>query len=143
MAQLLPQPGQVIRYAYLWWSEARTGREDGTKDRPCSIVLTRTTNAGRALTYVLPITHTPPLKEEDGIEIPQATKRRLGLDTERSWIITTELNQFTWPGPDLRPTESGEYVYGYLPEKLMRLVIERVKRNARDKRLKTIPRTEP
>jgi len=137
-----PQPGQVIRYAYLWWNEVRTGREDGTKDRPCGIVLTRITNAGRTVAYVLPITHTPPLKDEDGVELPQATKRRLGLDAERSWIITTELNQFTWPGPDLRPTASGEYVHGYLPEKLMRLVLEQVKKNARDNRLKTVPRTE-
>jgi hypothetical protein len=38
MAQLLPQPGQVIRYAYLWWSEARVGREDGAKDRPCGVI---------------------------------------------------------------------------------------------------------
>ena len=84
----------------------------------------------------------PPLKEEDGVEIPQATKRRLGLDTEPSWIITTELNRFTWPSPDLRPTAAGEYVYGYLPEKLMRLVLDRVRKHARDKRLKTVPRSE-
>jgi hypothetical protein len=38
MAQLLPQPGQVIRYAYLWWSEARVGREDGANDRPCGVI---------------------------------------------------------------------------------------------------------
>jgi hypothetical protein len=24
-----PLPGQVIRYAYLWWNEARVGRDDG------------------------------------------------------------------------------------------------------------------
>ncbi len=142
MAQLLPQPGQVIRYAYLWWSEARVGREDGAKDRPCDVILTRTTNAGNTVAYVLPITHTPPLKDEAGIEIPQTTKRRLGLDTERSWIITTELNQFAWPGPDIRPTASGEYLYGYLPEKLMRLVLDQVKKHARDNQLKTITRTE-
>jgi len=46
MALPVPQPGQVIRYAYLWWNEARIGREDGTKDRPCGIVLTRVTKAG-------------------------------------------------------------------------------------------------
>ena len=34
MAQILPQPGQVIRYAYLWWSEARVGREDGAGFAP-------------------------------------------------------------------------------------------------------------
>lgn len=122
--------------------KARVGREDGAKDRPCGIILTRTTKAGSTVAYVLPITHTPPLKDEDGIEIPQATKRRLGLDSERSWIITTELNQFTWPGPDIRPTATGEYLYGYLPGTLMRLVLEQVKKHARDNLLKAVTRTE-
>lgn len=58
------------------------------------------------------------------------------------WIITTELNQFIWPGPDLGPTHSGEYLYGYLPERLMRLVLDQVKKRARDKQLKSVPRTE-
>ncbi len=142
MTALLPQAGQVIRYAYLWWNESRIGREHGAKDRPCGVVLTRVTQAGRTVAYVLPITHTPPLKEEDGIEIPQATKQRLGLDSARSWIITTELNQFTWPGPDLRPTASGKYFYGYLPEKLMHLVLDQVKKHARNKQLKNTARTE-
>jgi hypothetical protein len=142
MVRPLPQPSQVIRYAYLWWNEARVGREDGAKDRPCGIVLTRVIRSGNTVAYVLPITHTPPLKDEHGIEIPQATKRRLGLDAERSWIVTTELNQFTWPGPDIRPTASGEYLYGYLPEKLMRLVLEQVKKHARDKQLNAVTRSE-
>lgn len=142
MALSPPQPGQVIRYAYLWWNEAHASRQEGAKDRPCGIVLTRLTKAGHTAVYVLPITHTPPLAEEDGIEIPQATKSRLGLDSERSWIVTTELNQFIWPGPDIRPTASGEYLYGYLPEKLMRLVLEQVKKHARDSSLKSVPRAE-
>ena len=71
-----------------------------------------------------------------------ATKRRLGLDAERSWIITTELNQFAWPGPDIRPSPFGEYLYGYLPEKLMHLVLDQVKKHARDKLLKSVSRTE-
>lgn len=142
MAPTVPQPGQVIRYAYLWWNEARLGREDGSKDRPCGVILARIDKAGQAIAYVLPITHTPPLKDEHGIEIPRATKIRLGLDTKRSWIITTELNQFAWPGPDIRPTASGEYVYGYLPEQLMQLVLAQVKHHAREKQLKNIERTE-
>jgi hypothetical protein len=44
-----PLPGQVIRYAYLWWNEARVGREDGVKDRPCGIVLTRQTEQGNTM----------------------------------------------------------------------------------------------
>ncbi|HTY50525.1 MAG TPA: hypothetical protein VMB48_12625 [Steroidobacteraceae bacterium] len=82
------------------------------------------------------------MNEEDGIEIPQATKRRLDLDAERSWIVTTEFNRFTWPGPDIRPTASGDYLYGVLPEKLMRLVLDQVKKRARDKSLRAVPRTE-
>ncbi|MGB8693278.1 MAG: hypothetical protein WCD08_07210, partial [Steroidobacteraceae bacterium] len=97
MALPLPQSGQVIRYAYLWWSEARVGRDHGVKDRPCGILLTRVTKAGDIVAYIVPITHTQPLKDEAGIEIPPATKRRLGLDAKRSWIITTELNRFSWP----------------------------------------------
>jgi hypothetical protein len=142
MAHPPPQPGQVIRYAYLWWNEGRTGREEGIKDRPCGVVLTRIAESGRTIVYVLPITHTPPMNEEDGIEIPQATKRRLGLDAERSWIVTTEFNRFTWPGPDIRPTASGDYLYGYMPEKLMRLVLDQVKKRARDNSLKAVTRTE-
>jgi hypothetical protein len=98
--------------------------------------------SGNTIAYVLPITHTPPLNDEDGIEIPAATKQRLRLDAQQSWIITTELNQFIWPGPDLRAAPTGEYLYGYLPEKLMRLVLDQVKKRARDKQLKSVPRTE-
>ena len=76
------------------------------------------------------------------MEIPQATKKRLGLDTERSWIVTSEVNAFTWPGPDLRPTAAGEYIYGYLPEKLMSLVLDKVRTRARERQLKSVPRKE-
>lgn len=62
---------------------------------------------------------------ELAIEIPAATKRRFGLDDERSWIVITEANRFTWPGPDLRPMKSGDaasIVYGELPADLFRKV---------------------
>lgn len=35
-----PQPGLVIRYAYLWKREYDQGRDEGSKDRPCAIVMT-------------------------------------------------------------------------------------------------------
>ena len=125
MALPLPQPGQVIRYAHLWWNEARTGREDGVKDRPCSIVLTRITTEGRTVAYVLPVTHTPPEDAALAVEIPAGTKARLGLDGERSWIILNEANRFIWPGPDLRPIPgdaTGRVDYGLLPSALYDLV---------------------
>ena len=33
-----PQPGSVIRYAYLWADENSRGREEGEKDRPAVVL---------------------------------------------------------------------------------------------------------
>lgn len=136
----IPTVGHVIKYAYLWWNEHRKGQEEGLKDRPCSVVLNRKDEQGQTVLYVLPITHTPPTETDQAIEIPAATKRRLGLDDERSWIITTEYNKFTWPGYDIRKAPTGTYSYGLLPENLIKQIIESVKRNASNKDLKEIGR---
>jgi hypothetical protein len=121
-----PEAGEVIRYAYLWWSEARRGRSEGLKDRPCAVVLTRTTADAAHWIYALPVTHSDPQSPEAGVAIPPATKQRLGLDAAPSWIVTTELNRFIWPGPDIRPLPTGEYSYGLLPGKLLRVVLDQV-----------------
>ncbi len=115
----------VIRYAYLWRSEHERGLEEGAKDRPCAVLLAVTDEAGDRKVVVLPVTHTPPRDPTLAVEIPPATKRRLGLDDARSWIVIAEANRFTWPGPDLRPMKSGEastVVYGELPADLFRKV---------------------
>ncbi len=120
-----PIAGMVIRYAYLWRSEHERGLEEGAKDRPCAVLLAVTDEAGDRKVVVLPVTHTPPRDPTLAVEIPPATKRRLGLDDARSWIIIAEANRFTWPGPDLRPMKSGEtstVVYGELPADLFRKV---------------------
>jgi hypothetical protein len=116
-----PVPGLVIRYAYLWRTEHRRGLEEGVKDRPCAIILSTVSDDGEEVVTVLPVTHTPPSDDADALEIPAATKRRLGLDEERSWIVVTEANEFVWPGPDLRPGRAGDaasVAYGPLPRHL-------------------------
>ena len=115
----------VIRYAYLWRSEHARGLEEGSKDRPCAVLLAVADEAGDRRVVVLPVTHTKPRDPALAVEIPAATKRRLGLDEERSWIVIAEANRFIWPGPDLRPMKSGEastIVYGELPADLFRKV---------------------
>jgi hypothetical protein len=119
-----PQIGLVICHAYLWWNEARRGREEGAKDRPCVIVHLRATEYKELETYICPVTHSPPEAPEIAMEIPRATKKRLGLDDARSWIITTEVNRFIWPGPDLRPVPGGGFFYGPLPANMTRDLIE-------------------
>ena len=121
MATPAPRAGLVIRYSYLWRAEQRLGREEGVKDRPCAILLCVEDNPRGARVVVLPVTHAPPSNAAHAIEIPITTKRRLGLDDARSWIVLTEANRFTWPGPDVRHVKSGEpsgFSYGELPAKL-------------------------
>src|SRR5947209_6944703 len=93
-----PEPGLVIRYSYLWLDDFLAGQEEGVKDRPCAIVTAVRNEAdGEKRVLVLPVTHSPPKHPEYAVEIPQAVKRHLGLDDERSWIVVSECNEFTWP----------------------------------------------
>lgn len=85
----------VISYSYLWQDQANAGWEEGLKDRPCVIVLALQELVGERVVLVAPITHTPPRDDNDAVELPDATKARLGMDEQRSWIVTTELNRFT------------------------------------------------
>jgi hypothetical protein len=98
-----PRSGLVIGYSYLWESDFRAGRDEGRKDRPCAVVIATRTEDGDIVVTVAPITHTRPTDPLDGIELPLAIKRLLGLDDAKSWLICAELNRFVWPGPDLRP----------------------------------------
>jgi len=89
-----PVPGLVIRYSYLWSDEYERGQEEGVKDRPCAIVLVTSDHAGERNVLALPVTHTPLSDPALAVEIPQATKRRLGLDDARSWVVLSEANRF-------------------------------------------------
>jgi hypothetical protein len=142
MATLKPEVGLVIRHAYLWWDEARAGREEGIKDRPCVIVHVRSNEHREIEVYIAPVTHTPSVRSERAIEIAMATKTRLGLDDERSWIITSEVNRFIWPGPDLRPVPDGRDCYGLLPAKMATELVSQIKNNAQDSTLRIIRRDE-
>jgi hypothetical protein len=73
---------------------------------------------------------------ESAFRLPSAVCRHLGLDDEPSWVVVDEINEFTWPGYDLRPVPGrpGHYSYGFLPPKLLFEIIERM-RTLRAKRL--------
>jgi hypothetical protein len=140
----VPRPGLVIRYSYLWESEARLGREEGAKDRPCAIILVLLREGEHPIVRVLPVTHAPPVDPADALEIPQPTKQRLGLDSERSWVMLSEANDFIWPGPDLRPAVNGDpasVAYGMLPPGFMAVLRGRLAQRRREK-LAVTRRTE-
>jgi hypothetical protein len=139
----VPIPGLVLHYSYLWHEQHRKGWEEGTKDRPCVVVLAVTREDGDMVVTVAPVTHTPPRMAGEAVEIPVATKRRLGLDDGRSWIVVNEANRFRWPGPDLRSIPGkgvGQFDYGVLPLGLFRQVRERFVSGMRAQKLRVTPR---
>lgn len=142
MALPHPAPGLVISYAYLWRDQAAAGAVEGRKDRPCAIVLSVVDEDGETLVYVAPITHRPPV-DDTAVPLPMSMKRRLGLDASPSWIVTSELNRFVWPGYDLRPISRDEpevFAWGFLPTELFEAVKRQIVLHHRSRRLGTVDR---
>lgn len=137
-----PEIGLVIRHVYLWRDEHKQGQEEGRKARPCLIVHKRQNEYGETEIFICPITHTPPNNPAQAKEIPLQTKQRLKLDDDRSWIITSEVNRFTWKGPDIRKTQSGEFSYGFLPHGLIKDTITQFRDNARQRSLGVVDRDD-
>jgi hypothetical protein len=138
-----PEPGLVIPYAYLWRHEHRKGQEEGLKVRPSVIVLAmQNLKGGVPRVTVAPITHTPPAKDGEAVELPPRVKQALGLDDDRSWIVLDEVNQFAWSGYDIRPVPGSKdrFTYGFIPPKLYDAVIARILKLAADRRVAEIPR---
>ena len=146
----IPVPGLVIRYAFLWRDEAARGIDEGAKDRPCAVVLVTqsdldpTSGEHDLVVTVLPITHMPPAEPKLAVEVPAATKRRLGLDDNRSWIVVTDANRFVWPGPDLRFSIAGETSscsYGLLPRGLFNEMREKFVAAVKASKSRAVKRT--
>ncbi len=91
------------------------------------MVVLATQEAGdRLRVLVAPVTHSPPDDAATAIEMPANVKLDLGLDRERSWIMTNEINSFRWPGPDIRVLDDGTPFYGAVPDWLFLRVREGV-----------------
>lgn len=107
------------------------------------VVVARVEQEGATLLLVAPITHAKPEREADAVEIPANVKRHLGLDSERSWVVLTELNRFTWPGPDVRlaPGRDSPF-YDALPDWLFARVRDGIAEVARRGRIGVTKRSE-
>ena len=142
----VPEAGLVIRYLFLWRGEAEDERDQGSKARPCAIVLVMQREEQRTVVTVVPITHTAPDPNMLAVELPALVKARLGLDEDRSWILTHELNTFDWPGPDVDiidpNSETRRIAYGHLPRGLFSKVVDAVRANLKNGRARALKRTE-
>ncbi|MEK7661327.1 MAG: type II toxin-antitoxin system PemK/MazF family toxin [Pseudomonadota bacterium] len=137
-----PEPGLVISYSYLWRNQQEKGNAEGRKNRPCVIILAVENKAGETKVTVAPITSSALKNAADGVEVPLEVKKHLGLDSGNSWIIITEVNQFVWPGYDIRPIKANndKFDYGFIPSKLFRKVKASLFEVAKMRKLKIVPR---
>lgn len=128
MAMPEPENGLVISYSYLWRNEYEASKIEGIKNRPCAIILVIKNQEGSKKVTVAPITHTPPADPNLAIEIPAKIKMHLGLDSEQSWIILDDFNEFIWPGYDLRTItgKAGSYAYGLLPPAFYKQIVSKI-----------------
>ena len=103
-----------------------------------------TPNTGERRAIVLPISHTAPdpQRHQEGIKLPVETSRRLRLDDEQSWLIVSESNRFTWPGPDVRPVDAKRDAYGAMPPGLYTKSRDRFLARARERRARMVERTD-
>lgn len=136
--------GLLVRYEYLWHRRSETA-DNADKDHPACVVATFR-EGGKPEDYVvyLPISHTPPAGDEEGIELPDDVKVRAGLDRARQWILVSECNIDMWPF-DLRqiPGRQGVFHYGYLPPAMFRIVRDAFVARYRSKRVGRVERTDP
>jgi hypothetical protein len=138
----VPPFGLVIRYEYLW--HRRAGAADtADKDHPACVVATYR-QQGRPEDFVvyLPISHAEPSGVEEGIELPDEVKRKIGLDSARQWVLLSECNLDTWPF-DLRqiPDQPGRFHYGHFPPSMFRIVRDAFVNRYKAKRVKQVIRT--
>lgn len=133
--------GLVVRYEYLWHRRARTA-DTADKDHPACVVATFR-RQGRPENFVLylPISHTPPSDEEEGIELPDSVKAKAGLDSAPQWVLVSECNIDTWPA-DLRqlPQQPGRFHYGHLPPSMFKIIRDRFVERYNDRRTKLVNR---
>ena len=126
MTSPVPKPGSIIRYAYDWFADHEAGTDRSDRPHPTIVLAVAIVGYDRHTEVLcVAITHAPPYDPNDAIEIPDAVKGPAGLDADRQWVVISESNVFTWPGPDLRlrPGILPEtYCYGTLPGSFLRTV---------------------
>ena len=111
-----PKPGLIIRYDYLWMHEATAGRDQG-KTRPTCLIAATDPAVRPRYVVLLPITHTRPIGDTVGIEIPARVRQALGLHDAPSWVIASEHNIDEWPNAGLSPLPGlpDVFSYGFIP----------------------------
>jgi hypothetical protein len=137
-----PSVGLVVRFDYLWKRESQAGKVEGAKVRPCAVVVPiHSKEAGFVRVILAGITYTPPINPDGTVEIPANVKHSLGVDDERSWIVTSGANIVDWSDAGFEPVSSNSWCYGELPKSLAIKVRDGLIQHSKMKTFGTITRS--
>jgi hypothetical protein len=75
----VPELGLVINHSFLWPNETNRGQEEGSKDRPCAIVLKTEGAVGELKILVVPVTRSPLTDLSRAVKMLEVAKTRLEL----------------------------------------------------------------
>ena len=84
------EPGDVVRFFYLWTRQADAGEDSGRKARPACIAVK--SSAPSSIAYLFAITSQTPGAERLAAAFSEIECRRAGLSFP-SWIILDEYNR--------------------------------------------------
>ena len=127
MSRPSPAAGQVVRFEYLWASEAfQDGLTSGAKHRPCVVLAALPNAVGWPKVLLCGITHTKPSAPSEGVLLPKEVKKELGLDDEPSWIVTSEVNTVDWHDMRFILAPKGSWTYGVMAAEVMEEVRQRI-----------------
>ena len=116
-----PIPGMVVRYSFLWSSEAAVGETEGRKDCPCVVVTAvRGTADGRFRVRCCRSRMSPPRRRAASRSL-RGSSGILGSTTTPRGSYSTKSTNSSWPGVDLRPVsrvKPGVWTFGVLPTEL-------------------------
>lgn len=127
--------GNVYRFSYLWAWQHAAGEESGRKARPVCLMLKTAKSTGKL--YLFPVTTVLPASDRIAIQIPDAERRRAGLD-QKCWLVLDEYNLTSEAAVyDFESLES----MGQLSKPFLRDVAAIIKRVLSDNKLKAVARS--
>ena len=87
--------GDVLLYPYRWADEAAAGRSpDGTKDRPCCVVIAHKHADGMTELFLAAVSSKAPRKDQHALPVPDIERRRAGLTKyAEAWVYVDEMNR--------------------------------------------------
>ncbi len=137
-----PQPGQIIRFDYLWKREEERGAMQGMKDRPC-VVLAKTTceHTGAEAVIVCPITHSPPYEDQECVRISKKDSRQMGLSKSEQWVKTDEANVVPWSDPGIIRATPTKWLFGRVPKYAFEAIRQSVLDCSKKQRLEMVNRS--